>query len=67
MLVSVIMPYFRKREYVKDAVQSILNQTYKEFELIIIYDDPIKDDLDIINQLKKLDERILVIENDKNQ
>ena len=67
MLVSVIMPYFRKREYVKDSVQSILNQTYKEFELIIIYDDPIKDDLDIINQLKKLDERILIIENDKNQ
>ena len=34
-LVSVIMPYYRKREYVREAINSVINQTYKKLELII--------------------------------
>ena len=42
-LVSVIIPYFKK--IIKKTINSVLNQTYKNFEIIIIYDDEDKTDL----------------------
>ena len=33
-LVSVIIPYFNKKNYIKDAVNSVLNQTFKNLEII---------------------------------
>ena len=47
-MITIIMPYFRKRKYVKQSVNSILRQTYKNFELILIYDDHVKDDVKFI-------------------
>ena len=38
-LVSIVIPYYRKKEYIKQSINSVLNQTYKNFEIIIIYDD----------------------------
>lgn len=35
-LISIIMPVHNCRKYIKDAIESILNQTYKNFELIIM-------------------------------
>ena len=67
MLISIIMPYFRKKKYVKHSVKSILNQSYKNFELLIIYDDYDLDDLELINNIKSLDKRIKVIINKTNQ
>ena len=66
MLVSVINPYFKKKKYISSAIKSVLNQSYENFEIIIIYDDEHKDDLKLINNLKKLDKRIKVIHNKKN-
>lgn len=65
---SVIMPvYNEKIEWVKQSVESILNQTFKDFEFIIILDNPNN------TQLKKLllkysekDIRIKLIENKEN-
>lgn len=37
--VSVIMPMYNSEKYIKDAVDSILNQTYKDFELLAVYDN----------------------------
>ena len=42
-LVSIIMPYHKKREYIKSAILSVLNQTYQNFEIYIIFDDKNKD------------------------
>ena len=39
MLASVIMPYYRKKNYFKEAYYSALNQNIKHIEIIIIYDD----------------------------
>ena len=36
--VSIILPAFNAEEYISDAIDSILNQTYIGWELIIIYD-----------------------------
>ena len=38
-LVSIIIPYFKKKEFIKQTINSITQQTYKKYEIIIIYDD----------------------------
>jgi teichuronic acid biosynthesis glycosyltransferase TuaG len=65
-LVSIIMPYYKKRAYIKKSVLSILRQSYENFEVIIIYDDIDHSDISFINNIKKLDKRIKVIYNKKN-
>tara|TARA_B100000989_G_scaffold287843_1_gene257878 strand:+ start:2387 stop:3130 length:744 start_codon:yes stop_codon:yes gene_type:complete len=62
-LVSVIIPYFRKRDTILFSINSILDQTYKNFEIIIVYDDENKRDLNYINEFKNIDQRISVIQN----
>ena len=37
-LVSVIIPYYKKKEYIASSINSVLKQSYKNFELIIIYE-----------------------------
>ena len=64
--VSIIIPYYRKRNYIKETVLSVLKQTYKNFEVIIVYDDINKNDLKFILKLKELDPRIKIIINKKN-
>ena len=44
--VSVIMPYFKKKEYVEKSILSVINQSYKNLELIIIYDDESMEDFE---------------------
>jgi len=65
-IVTVVMPYFKKRKYVRDSIKSVLNQTYKNFELLIIYDDEDKTDLEMLENIKKKDSRVNIIVNSKN-
>jgi len=65
-LVSIIIPYFKKKKYIADTINSILNQTYKNFEIIIVYDDPEKKDLEYIKKLISTDNRVKLIVNEKN-
>ena len=37
-LVSIIMPVYNKEKYVRKSIQSILDQTFTDFELIIVND-----------------------------
>ena len=64
--VSVLMPvYNTKEEYLREAIESILNQTYTDFEFIILNDSPENSDLDgVINSYK--DNRIKYYKNEKN-
>ena len=66
MLVSIIMPYFKKKKYVKYSVLSVLNQSFQNFELIIVYDNHNKSELRFINKIKTLDKRIKIIRNKSN-
>ena len=65
-LVSIIMPYYKKKEYIKSAVLSVLNQTYQNFEVYIIFDDKNVDDLEFINEIVALDNRVNLIVNKSN-
>ena len=37
--ISVIIPYFKKIEFIQKTLKSVFNQTYKNIEIIIIFDD----------------------------
>jgi teichuronic acid biosynthesis glycosyltransferase TuaG len=60
------MPYFKKKDYINKSINSVLNQTYQNFEIIIVYDDQDLGDFKFINNIKKLDKRISVIYNSIN-
>ena len=62
-LVSVIIPYYKKKKYITNSIKSVLNQTYENLEIIIIYDDENQNDLDFIQEIKKKDKRIFIIKN----
>jgi len=64
-LVSVVIPYFKKREYIKRCIQSVLRQNYKKFEIIIVYDGEDFSDLAYIGAIVKKDKRIHLIKNYK--
>ena len=55
-LVSVIMPVYNGEKYLREAVDSILAQTFTDFELIIIDDGSTDSTADILSEYK--DERI---------
>ncbi len=59
--ISVVMSVFNSSKYLERAILSILNQTYKNFEFIIIDDGSVDNSLQIINRFSKLDSRIVVI------
>jgi glycosyltransferase involved in cell wall biosynthesis len=58
-LVSVVMPVFNGEKYLREAIDSILNQTFADFEFIIINDGSTDDTLKIIKGYK--DPRIVLI------
>ena len=65
-LISVIIPYYQKKEYITSSINSVLKQSHKNLELIIIYDDSNHEDLIILKNLKKKDKRIKIFINKKN-
>jgi teichuronic acid biosynthesis glycosyltransferase TuaG len=63
-LISIIMPAYNTSKYIYKSIQSVLNQTYKNFELIIIEDKSTDNTKQIINTFN--DKRITLIENISN-
>ena len=66
IIVSVIIPYYKKKDYIKSTIKSVLNQTFKNFEIIIVYDDEDRNDLVYLKKIQSLDKRIKIILNSKN-
>ena len=62
--ISVLMPAYNAEKYIGEAIESILNQTYKDFEFIIINDGSIDRTEDII--LSYDDPRIIYLKNKEN-
>lgn len=63
-LVSVVMPVYNGEKYLKEAIDSILNQTFKDFELLLINDASTDNSEKIINSYN--DSRIIYIKNEQN-
>ncbi|RFS13400.1 glycosyltransferase [Emticicia sp. C21] len=64
-VVSVLMPVYNAERYVKEAINSILNQTFKDFELVVLNDASSDSSKEII--LSFQDARIRYIENEHNR
>lgn len=65
--ISVVMSCYNRAEYSKLAIESILNQTYKDFEFIIIDDCSTDNTADVIQEYADKDERIVFIKNNANK
>ena len=64
--VSVVMPFFRKKEFFEEAYNSVLNQSYPNIEIIIIYDDHDRGQLNFVKNIIKKSNTIIII-NKKNR
>lgn len=67
MLVSIGIPFFNACQYLPYAIKSVLNQSYKNWELILIDDGSTDTSLSIANYYANQDQRIRVISDGKNQ
>jgi teichuronic acid biosynthesis glycosyltransferase TuaG len=65
-LVSIIIPYYKKKLYIKRALNSLYNQTYQKFEIIIVYDDANLKELFFLQESIKKKHNIKIIVNKKN-
>ena len=59
---SIIVPVYNCQDYIERCIESVLNQTYKNFELIIVNDGSTDNSLTIIKEYEKQDKRIKVID-----
>jgi len=65
-LVTVIIPYFKKKEFILDTINTVVKQTYKNLEIIVIYDDTDLSDLNYLKKIAKSDNRIKIFKNSNN-
>lgn len=65
-LVSVIMPVYNVEKYIEDSVNSILNQTYHNIEIVIVDDYSSDNTYDILQKMALKDSRIKLYRNSKN-
>ena len=65
-LVSISVPFFNDQKNLDQCILSILNQTFTNFELILIDDGSFDNSLEIANKYKKSDDRIRVFSDGKN-
>ncbi len=66
-LISIVLPTFNGARFISESIDSILNQTYRNWELIIVNDCSTDNTLEIINEYAKRDGRIKIISNQKNK
>lgn len=57
-MVSVVIPAYNTQKYIEKCLSSVVNQTYKNLEIIVINDASTDTTLDIINKFSEKDSRI---------
>lgn len=60
-LISVVMPVYNSERFLAQAIESILNQSEADFELLAIYDDSTDNSLAIIKYYEKIDSRVRLV------
>lgn len=65
--VSVIVPVYNVEQYLRECLDSLVNQTLKEIEIICVDDCSPDRCIDILNEYKNKDSRIKIIRNEKNK
>lgn len=65
--VSIVLSVFNGERFLKDTVESILNQSFSDFEFIIIDDGSVDNTWDLLQYYKKMDARTVLIRNGTNR
>lgn len=66
-LVSVITPLYNSAAYIEETIKSVLNQTYENWEMIIVDDCSTDNGAEIVKKYQQLDRRIKLYINEKNK
>lgn len=61
-MVSIIIPVYNVSNYLKTCLESVINQTYKELEIICINDGSTDNSLEILKEYASKDKRIIIID-----
>ena len=60
--ISIIIPVYNASKYLKKCIDSIINQTYRNIEIICINDGSVDNSLEILEKYKEKDDRIIIID-----
>lgn len=66
VLISIIMPAYNAEKYIAESIKSVINQSYLNWELIIIDDGSKDSTVKIIKDMVQIDDRIIFLKNGKN-
>lgn len=66
-MISVVLPVYNGEKFLSQSIESIIAQTYRDWELIIVDDCSTDNTYSIANRYKKIDNRIHVYRNDVNK
>lgn len=66
MKISVIIPVYNGKKYIKTSIESVLDQPYKDIEVIVINDGSQDESLQIAENIANKDKRVRII-NQENQ
>lgn len=65
-MISVLVPLYNVEKYIARCLDSILNQSFQNFEIVIVNDGSLDSSIDIVLQYAEKDNRIKIIYNDEN-
>ena len=66
-VVTVIMPSHNSERFIEESIDSVINQTFEEWELIVIDDASTDGTLHLLEEHRRKDERIRIVPQEKNQ
>jgi glycosyltransferase involved in cell wall biosynthesis len=66
-MISILIPAYNVEKYIKTTINSVLSQTYKDIEIIVIDDCSTDNTPNIIQGIATLDKRIIFLKNDVNK
>ncbi|EHV2955558.1 glycosyltransferase family 2 protein [Campylobacter jejuni] len=64
--ISIILPTYNVEQYIARAIESCINQTFKNIEIIVVDDCGSDESIDIAKEYAKKDDRIKIIHNEEN-
>lgn len=66
-MISIILPIYNMQDYIAQCLDSVINQTFKDIEIICVNDFSMDNSMTIVKNYAKNDSRIKIVNNEKNR